>query len=415
MGWATRPLQAVADEVRTPARYVASETYELWSVPSYAAGRPEHLLGAQIGSTKHLVRPEDVLLCKINPRINRVWRVSPPLVGVTQLASPEWIVLRVKREGGIQPAYLQHYLRSPEFRRRIEATVHGVTGSHTRAQVPQVMQVPIPVPSFDEQRRIVDILEDHLSHLDTAEEGLARDGRRLVHLSEAWLREHLPIDPPLRERYSIQDALIDSRGGWSRSRNHLVEPSMGVPYLKMNNITRSGVFDLTDLAYIAADPAQRQQYGVREGDVLFNSKNSGDLIGKTAVADARVDGWLLNENIMRLRFDQRLLPQFLGLWFRGPSMRRQILSASSASTNVAAVYMHALKDFVLWIPQPDVQEHLVAAESRLAADVRRLTEALETATRRSSALRRALLAAAFSGRLTGRSSDLDIAEELMPA
>ena len=40
----------------------------------------------------------------------------------------------------------------------------------------------------------------------------------------------------------------------------------------------------------------------------------------------------------------------------------------------------------------------------------RLDAALDSAAHRSRSLRRVLLAAAFSGRLTGRSSDLDLAE-----
>jgi len=45
----------------------------------------------------------------------------------------------------------------------------------------------------------------------------------------------------------------------------------------------------------------------------------------------------------------------------------------------------------------------------------RLDAALDSAAHRSRDLRRALLAAAFSGRLTGRSSDLDLAQETATA
>ena len=40
--------------------------------------------------------------------------------------------------------------------------------------------VPVPLPQLAEQRRIVDILEDHLSRLDAAEHGLKLALRRLV-------------------------------------------------------------------------------------------------------------------------------------------------------------------------------------------------------------------------------------------
>ena len=50
--------------------------FEVYSVPSFDTGYPEYLLGSEIASNKQVVQKGDVLLCKINPRINRVWIVA---------------------------------------------------------------------------------------------------------------------------------------------------------------------------------------------------------------------------------------------------------------------------------------------------------------------------------------------------
>ena len=65
------------------------EVFEVFSVPTFASGRPEYIKGADIGSSKQLVLPDDVLVCKINPRINRVW-VVPPKGQYRQIASSEF-------------------------------------------------------------------------------------------------------------------------------------------------------------------------------------------------------------------------------------------------------------------------------------------------------------------------------------
>ena len=67
--------------------------YELYSVPSSANDFPEIISGSEIGSSKQSVIKNDVLLCKINPRINRVWKVSQHTENEL-LASSEWIVIR---------------------------------------------------------------------------------------------------------------------------------------------------------------------------------------------------------------------------------------------------------------------------------------------------------------------------------
>jgi type I restriction enzyme S subunit len=137
--------------------------------------------------------------------------------------------------------------------------------------------------------------------------------------------------------------------------------------------------------------------------VLFNSKNSGDLIGKTALADESVDGSLINENIMRLRFSPRLLPEFVAVWFLGPVMRSRITLASSASTNVAAVYQKDLVGLPIWAPPLEVQAMLAHEFEVVRGSGERLTVSSHMAERRAAAVRRSLLAAAFGGRLTANS------------
>ncbi len=110
------------------------ERFELYSVPSFPSDQPEVQTGSAIGSTKQLVAPDDVLVCKINPRINRVWQVMPA-TGARQIASSEWIVMRAP---GVDSRFLRHYFRSPDFRELICKGVTGVGGSLTRAQPKRV-------------------------------------------------------------------------------------------------------------------------------------------------------------------------------------------------------------------------------------------------------------------------------------
>lgn len=55
----------------SPANY-PDEKFDLYSVPAFPNATPEVKLGKEIGSTKQLVHKDSVLVCKINPRINRV-------------------------------------------------------------------------------------------------------------------------------------------------------------------------------------------------------------------------------------------------------------------------------------------------------------------------------------------------------
>ena len=52
-----------------------------------------------------------------------------------------------------------------------------------------IRQIPVPLPPVDEQRRIVELLEDHLSRLDAADAYLKSSRRRLLAMERSVLGE----------------------------------------------------------------------------------------------------------------------------------------------------------------------------------------------------------------------------------
>lgn len=132
-----------------------NETFDLYSIPAFDKGEPDVLLGQEIGSTKQVVQPGDVLLSKIVPHIRRSWVVGKAR-GRRLIASSEWIVFRSDR---FHSPYLRHVLTSDPFHVQFMGTVAGVGGSLLRARPAQVASLSIPLPPLPEQRRIADILD----------------------------------------------------------------------------------------------------------------------------------------------------------------------------------------------------------------------------------------------------------------
>jgi len=130
-------------------------TYELYSVPSWDNNYPEIITGSEIGSTKQIVEKDDVLLCKINPRINRVWVVEQ-YTELPLIASSEWIIVRNKN---IDSRFLKKYFQSPIFRDMMVSEQSGIGGSLTRAQPKRVSAYPVPLPPLPTQKQIADVLD----------------------------------------------------------------------------------------------------------------------------------------------------------------------------------------------------------------------------------------------------------------
>lgn len=147
--------------------------FEMYSVPIYETGHPEYLRGSQIASNKAVVEKNDILVCKINPRINRVWIVSDESDNLN-IASSEWIVVR---NNEYNPEFLAWYFRTPRFQKLMTSEVTGIGGSLTRAQPKSVAEYPVPVLDRNTQNEIVarlnkckiiiDSKEQELEQLDT--------------------------------------------------------------------------------------------------------------------------------------------------------------------------------------------------------------------------------------------------------
>lgn len=165
-----------------PSEY-SDEVFELYSVPIFPTGKPELSLGKDIGSTKQQVQPGDVLVCKINPRINRVWVVGEK-TKFRQIASSEWIVIRAERH---DPRFLGRYFSSREFRELLCTDLTGVGGSLTRAQPKRVATYEIPIAPRAEQKRIADKLDALLARVDATRERLDRIPTLLKRLRQSVL------------------------------------------------------------------------------------------------------------------------------------------------------------------------------------------------------------------------------------
>jgi type I restriction enzyme S subunit len=143
-------------------RKFPDELFELYSVPSFPSKKPEILKGSDIGSSKQYVEHGDVLVCKINPRINRVWVVGPK-GKYQQIASSEWIIFRSPE---LEPTFFLYQYSANNFRELICKDVTGVGGSLTRAQPKRVASFPVYLPPSNEQKRIAEKLEQLLTAVD---------------------------------------------------------------------------------------------------------------------------------------------------------------------------------------------------------------------------------------------------------
>ena len=260
------------------------------------------------------------------------------------------------------------------------------------------------VPPLPEQRRIVNILEDHLSRLDAAADYMAAAAHRSRTLAAARLSGLVsPSDPVV-----ALGALAHSSGYGTSTKCSPGGPGPAV--VRIPNL-RDGAVDLEDEKRAVDPTVELSHLMLTPGDLLVVRTNgSRDLIGRTAIVQPGVEASFASY-LIRYQLDRaRVLPEWVHLMLGRPQARRTLEDLAASSAGQYNLSLGKLDTVPIPLPPLAEQSLRVEAyeEARVASDS--LPRALSYAQRRSIGLRRALLAAAFSGRLTGRASETDLAE-----
>jgi len=395
-GWGWARLGDLGTEVRGQISPEPGTTYDLYSVPAFPTGQPEQADGESIRSGKRPVEEHDVLLCKINPRINRVWTVGPS-DGSQQIASTEYLVLRPHEPR--MADYLRHYLSSPRFRDWIKLAVEGATGSHTRAKSGPILEQSVPVPPLAEQQRIVAAIEEHFSRLDAADSGMAAAIRRTTQLQQRVVDDQLrsadarsePLNEFLTERLangrSVPTAASDG------------DPVLRLTALKNGFIdpaeTKRGDFGDTDPRCFAIAP---DDFLISRGNGSLQLVGRGGLVLKGAPAVAFPD------TMIRARVDEsRLSPKYLSLVWHSRQVRCQLENQARTTAGIYKINQSMVGAVEFPVPPLDIQHQLVQVVEEARQATMSATVLLNRCQARSSGLRRSVLAEAFTGRLVSRS------------
>ena len=329
--------------------------FELYSVPVYETGHPEYLTGKEIASSKILVRKNDILLCKINPRINRVWIVRKESENIN-IASSEWIVVRSNK---YNPEFLAWYFRSPKFRQLMVSEVTGIGGSLTRAQPKRVAKYPVPIMDRIIQDKIVYRLNKIQKIIDMKKKELLK----LDSLIQSRFVE-LFGDPIMNTKgwnvVTIKDIVTEVRYGTSKPA---IEGGQ-YPYLRMNNLTSDGHLDLKDLKYIDIPDEEIEKCIVRKGDVLFNRTNSIDLVGKTAVFDLLED-MVIAGYIIRIRLNEKLLPEVFSQYMNLKALKNVLRAMAKGAVNQANINAQELQSIKVYLPDMDIQKQFIKIKDQI--------------------------------------------------
>ena len=146
----------------------------------------------------------------------------------------------------------------------------------------------------------------------------------------------------------LRSILLNGRLGGNYS-NQAVDAEL--PLMKMGNVARS-YFDISKVEYIASGIAPEEQHRLRYGDVIFNTRNTLDLVGKVAMWRNELPVAYYNSNLMRFEFKPSEIGsnEYANYAFNTDSSVSRLRALATGTTSVAAIYTRDLLDFSFAVP-----------------------------------------------------------------
>jgi type I restriction enzyme S subunit len=309
-------------------------------------------------------------------------------------------VALVRPNGGINPRYLETYLRSPRHGQAyFEEMQYGVGRGHLLLS--HLRDLPVVLPPLQDQSRIVEAVELQLSRADVAVASIRRAVRNIQRYKTGLLQQAVAGKLTAGTGWrmvALGDVLLSLRNGLSQKPTG----TTGTRILRISAVRPLRV-DLSDVRFLSPQ-VEVEAYLLRENDLLFTRYNGNtEFVGVCGRVRGLAQPTAHPDKLIRGVVDELVaLPAFVELAANAGITREFIRSRTKTTAGQAGIAGADLKAAPLLLPSLDEQGEVVAIIEAKLSIADKLAQTLSSTERQESGLRRRILDHSFVGRHLGQ-------------
>ena len=355
----------------------------------------------------------DILLAKITPCFeNGKQCIVTGLPNGFGIASTE--IIPIKEKSGISSKhFLFYYLLKNDIRTLIAGKMEGATGRQ-RVPVHLIKDLLIPFPSLIEQQKIAAVLfkiqktiEIQESIIERAQElkkstlhhvftrGLRRE--RMKETEIGWIPDSWKV-------VRIGEFASVITKGSSPKWQGFDYCEKGVRFIRSQNIG-DGKLLLDDVVYLPTSFNEKEKRSIiHPGDLLINLV--GASIGRTAVADERINGANTNQAVAIVRFKDRSLLNWFVMYYLLTTRGQEEINFNKKEIARANISLNDISNF--FVPKPDEEE-----QEEVIRILKTIDEKIELHTAKKIALQdlfKTMLNKLMMGEIRVKDMDIDASE-----
>ena len=326
----------------------------------------------------------DVLFAKITPCMeNGKIALARNLANGVGRGSTEFFVLRPKDQ--VLGEYIFHFVRQPRFREAARRSFTGTAGQQ-RVSKSFMENALVPLPTLDEQRNIVGILNraTRIKHLRS----WAADclGEFIPALFNDMFGD--PIENPMGwDRRQLVD-ISEVQGGLQVTRKRAAY-HLERPYLRVANVLRDQLV-LREIKHIRLTEAEFDRVQLRRSDLLIvEGHGNAAEIGRVAIWDDSVKDCVHQNHLIRVRLDHSVVSsEFTCAYLNSSSGRQHFLRSGKTTSGLNTISTSDVKACAMFVPPLALQRRFADIIER----ARETTSKTEIGSEMASVLSTSLMA-----------------------
>lgn len=292
------------------------------------------------------------------------------------------------------PSFLAAMLRSPTCVSELVNAAAGATMPNLSNG--SLSDLRVMVPSLDEQRRIVAVLDKAFADIATATANTQKNLINARALLESTIEGMLAKIPNCRTV-----SLLDAADSTCSLSYGIVQPGEeldgGLPIVRPTDLRQKFI---TGENLKSIDPSLAASYKrttLRGDDLLLCVRGT---TGTLSIATPELAGGNVTRGIVPIRFDPDVLSQELGYFLLRSASAQAQIKAATYGTALMQINIGDLKKLELRVPKVEDQSQLADRLNSAQSSIEGLIEIQETKLATFSELKQSLLQKAFAGELT---------------
>ena len=250
--------------------------------------------------------------------------------------------------------------------------IRFVPQQHQRHWISKYSHFQIPIPSLEEQNRIVGILDTFTDSIENLKQQIAQRRKQYEHYRDQLL--------DLEGKEGVEMKTLGDFGnvtklaGFEFTEHVTYQESGTIIALRGLNV-RKGSLDLSQVKYIdGSNFSKLERSKLIVNDMLFTYVGT---IGNVALIDEN-DMYYLAPNVSRIRFDNSVvLPKFALYYFLCDYFNRTQINKYLNSSSMKNLSMENIRKFKLLLPSLSEQQRIVSILDTFEASISNLEAQLE--------------------------------------